>query len=267
MERAIFLIESRAHTDTMGSPARARVECMVNPSEVVLRRTAGVVPQRSLAPALGADDAYDDPLLLTGGGRTELFLELLFDLTMSGQANPVADVRELTAHFWELTRSRAGTDDENLPRVRFIWGRAWNFLAVIAALSERLEHFDSGGAPRRSWLRMQLLRVADRVEPMLGSDAEPILDEEQEEQLAQDGDEETGDDLIELHRAADRGEVLPSEQDAEPAPSTWLMELAERVLGSASRWREIASQNDVEDPLCVPPGTVLRVSTNRIGAP
>jgi hypothetical protein len=40
-----------------------------------------------------------------------------------------------------------------------IWGKSWNIPGIVVAVAERLEHFTAAGVPRRSWLRLRLLRV------------------------------------------------------------------------------------------------------------
>ena len=46
---------------------------------LVVSRTAGIIPERTLSGAFSRRGAADAPLLYTAGGRTELHLELLFD--------------------------------------------------------------------------------------------------------------------------------------------------------------------------------------------
>src|SRR5262249_57036441 len=67
-------------------------------------------------------------------------------------------------------RARLGGLAENIPvedgygrppLARFIWGKSWNIPGVIAEVAERLEWFTPEGIPRRSWLRMRMLRVAE----------------------------------------------------------------------------------------------------------
>jgi hypothetical protein len=127
---------------------------------VVLRRRAGLrarQPAGAPAPDLPRGD---DPLLFTGGGTTELLLDLLFDVSLADPAAAVEDVRALTGPLWRLAEAADLVDGYGRPPlVRFVWGKAWNFPGVVAAVAERLEHFGEQGAPRRSWLRMRLLRM------------------------------------------------------------------------------------------------------------
>src|SRR5690349_5396755 len=143
MERVAFLIESTGE----------RIGCLLNPETVVVRRWAGVRPRRSLAGALRADPPADDPVLFAGGGITELELELLFDVELAGSSAEVPDVRDLTLPLWRLAEHGEFTAGELRPDVvRFVWGKAWNVPAVVAAVAERFEAFGPDGAPRRSWM-------------------------------------------------------------------------------------------------------------------
>jgi len=96
MERAIFVLES----DNRHLP------CLLNPEGVTIQRTAGVRARALSSGPIVADGSSHDPLLYTDGGRTELTLDLVFDVSLvSGMAQsatpdaaPAAleDVRDLT---------------------------------------------------------------------------------------------------------------------------------------------------------------------------
>ncbi len=111
MERVAFLIEETGE----------RIACMLNPEDMVVRRLAGVRPRRSSGGALTGAGLADDPLLFTGGGMTELHLNLLFDVSLAGSSARVKDVRDLTYPLWQLAENAA--DEQNYgrpPLVRFI---------------------------------------------------------------------------------------------------------------------------------------------------
>jgi hypothetical protein len=150
MERVAFLVEE----------TNERLRCLLNPETLVLRRTAGVRPRQSAAGQVTGIGLADDPLLYTGGGRTELDLDLLFDVTLPGSSVTSEDVRDLTAPLWRLAENSQPTAGASRPPlVRLIWGKSWNIPGIIVAVAERLEHFTAAGVPRRSWLRLRLLRV------------------------------------------------------------------------------------------------------------
>jgi len=209
MERVAFLVERTSE----------RLTCMLNPESLVVRRWAGVRPIRA-----AGGDVIDDPLLQSGGGRTELMVDLLFDVSLADA--PLNDVRQLTRPLWQLS--------ETAGFVRLVWGKTWNVRAVIAAIAERLESFDGDGAPGRSWMRMRLLRVDDDA----AAEPEPLM--------AGTPDE------TQVHEIAPAG--------AEEAPPVMRMdELVYRYYGDPSLWKEIARFNDVDDPLRLPPGSLLRM--------
>jgi hypothetical protein len=150
MERVAFLVEE----------TNERIGCLLNPETLVMRRTAGVRPQRSATGQLTGEGLTDDPLLYTGGGRTELDLDLLFDVTLAGSSISSGDVRDLTRPLWNLTENAARQEGYGQPPlVRFIWGKSWNIPGVIVSVAERLEYFTRDGVPRRSWLRMRMIRA------------------------------------------------------------------------------------------------------------
>ncbi len=151
MERVAFLIEE----------TNERLRCLLNPETLVLRRTAGVRPRQSATGQVTGSGLADDPLLYTGGGRTELDLDLLFDVTLPGSSVTSDDVRDLTAPLWRLAENNQATAGYGRPPfVRLIWGKSWNIPGIVVAVAERLEFFTPAGVPQRSWLRLRMVRTA-----------------------------------------------------------------------------------------------------------
>jgi hypothetical protein len=266
MERAAFLIE-----ESQQRPGGARLSCLLNPNTLVFRRVAGLRPRRSLAGAVTQDGLRDDPLIQTGGGYTELRLDLLFDVNLPGTwlgnlstspgadgtgADNERDVRDLTRPLWELSENqRRPGATAGPPRVLFVWGKkVWDFPAVVAAVAERLENFTAGGVPQRSFLRLRLLRADNGAAPeelpssaLLTIATEPEPESEPPSPL----------------------DVLPL--DEQPPPETYetyvspgypLFLTAFQFFGDASMWEVLADANPDVDPVFVPPGTVLRIPTS-----
>jgi hypothetical protein len=77
MERVMFLIEG----------SEERIACLLNPESLEIRRRAGIQPRRLANGVLGGAGLVDDPLLCTGGGSTELRLDLLFDVSVAGSSH------------------------------------------------------------------------------------------------------------------------------------------------------------------------------------
>ena len=150
MERVYVLVEVMA---------QRRLPCLLNPETLVQRRRAGVQPRRSATGRLTGIGLADDPLLYTGGGYTELALDLLFDVALEDKPQKIENVRTLTQPLWELADTAPEGQNRGQPlMVRFLWGKEWNFLGVVVAVAERLDMFTSEGVPQRSWLRLRLVR-------------------------------------------------------------------------------------------------------------
>jgi len=153
MERVTFLIEQTGE----------QLACLLNPESLVLRREAGVRSRESTAGQLTGAGLTDRPLLFTGGGTTEVELDLLFDVSLAGSSISTRNVRDLTGPLWALAENRAETDYGRPPLVRFLWGKTFNLPGIVVGVAERLERFTSEGIPARSWLRMRFARVDEEA--------------------------------------------------------------------------------------------------------
>lgn len=247
MERVAFLVE----------PDGERIECLLNPATFTLTRQAGVRPRRSLQGLLTGNAEQDDPLLATGGGRTELQLDLLFDVSKQPQPPGVAaneederSVQALTAPLWALAENaeaqggRMGTP----PVVRFVWGKAWNIPAVVVSVAERFEQFTSSGLPQRSWVRLRLLRCAvPPPDPQAALVTEPsgdgsaLSDLTVESLPLQEVQGDLGGD--------DNGDGTTARADL----------LADRLGVLPGAWRRLCELNRVDDPSRLPVGSRLHV--------
>src|SRR5690349_7080966 len=122
MERVAFLVEGTGE----------RIGCLLNPESIIVRRTAGVRPRRSAAGLLTGAALADDPILYTGGGTTEIDLDLLFDVTLPGSSAPTVsstptgarpalpvleDVRVLTGPLRQLAEGPVVTGESPAPPV------------------------------------------------------------------------------------------------------------------------------------------------------
>jgi hypothetical protein len=230
MERVAFLVDRTGE----------RIDCMLNPETVVVRRLAGVRPHATVSGQLVGIRANDDPLLFTGGGRTELTLDLVFDVDLMDTRESPADVRDLTRQLWQLAEN---SDQESgsvrPPMVRLVWGKTWNVPAVIVAVAERFDAFDSTGVPRRSWLRVKLVRVAEATEADAG-DATTTMTTGSASGVA--AVQAIGDGASEPGFSGVRLDLL-----------------ANQALGTPTAWRELAEHNEIDNPLAVTAGTVLAV--------
>ena len=235
MERVAFMVEQTGE----------RIPCMLNPDSVVLRRTAGIQARRNSGGALSRGVLADDPLFYSGGGTTEVLLSLLFDVSLSEAAQKLDDVRTLTRPLFELSQGRAKTSGQaELPLVRFVWGKAWNVLGVVSAVSERLEYFTSEGAPQRSWMRIRMLRVGE-VEEAAQPLAEPIAPT----------------DISPEDISGEESDFYPvtGEGTGENSSTERLDQIAWTKYRNSSWWKLIAAFNNIDDPLNITAGTTLRL--------
>lgn len=205
MERVAFLVDSTGE----------RIDCLINPETLVIRRLAGV--RQAALPGAAVGSGQDDLMMFTGGGRTELVLDLLFDVDLADSAHRPSDVRALTGKLWSLSENAEGRP----PQVRLVWGKRWNLPGVIVSVAERLDAIDSDGTPRRSWMRLKMVRTKE----------EPVS-----------GPARTNQNAVQAVGPAGRFDLLATE-----------------ALGDPSRWRELAEHNDVADPLGLSSGAVLGV--------
>jgi len=243
MERAAFLIESTG----------TRIGCLLNPSTVEIRRVAGVRRRSSTTGPLTGAEMSDDPLLYTGGGSTEVSMELLFDVNLAGSNVQATDVRSLTGPLWDLAENQPAGKLSLSPLVRFIWGLYWNIPGVITAIAQRLEYFAEDGAPRRAWVRLRMLRTN---EPAATPDAVPVPIDPFD--LPETPIESTPPEVaIEAVGAGSDAEV--EDQAAGGSSVLRLDELAHKYFGDPAAWRLIALFNRIADPLHIAAGTLLRI--------
>jgi hypothetical protein len=234
VERVSFLVESSG----------VRLPCLLNPETLVVRRVAGVRPRPSAAGLLTGAGLTDDPLLHTGGGRTELDLDLLFDVTLAGATGE--DVRDLTTPLWNMAENAAASGGpEQSAQVRFVWGKSWNFPSVVVAVAERLENFTPAGVARRSWLRLRLWRV-NETRPRggvadLGSPAPPPPRE------------------VLAGLPPDAYSVRQVNSGTGPAGGERMDTFLARNRIPPQQWKAVADLNGIQDPLRLPAATPLRL--------
>ncbi|WP_432826877.1 hypothetical protein [Dactylosporangium sp. CA-092794] len=233
MERVAFIVDATGE----------RIDCLLNPETFEVQRLAGI-----RTPAAGGDRLVgrgraDDPVRFTGGGRTELVLDMVFDVALVESGPAPQDVRELTGRLWSLAENSAEERGAaRPPLVRLVWGKSWNVPGVVSAIAERFDAFNATGAPGRSWLRLKLLRVD---EPGDGA--------------ARSYDEELARSATAAPAAGRPAAVQAVGGGGGERSGVRIDLLAAEALGSPMRWRELAAHNGVADPLDVTAGSVLAV--------
>ncbi len=234
MERATFLIEA----------TNERISCLLNPEHVVMQRVAGIQSRQSASGQLAGQYRSDDPLLYTGGGRTEITMNLLFDISLAGSSLISEDVRTLTRPLWDLSENKMRRASAPFyaqpPIVRFVWGKAWSVPGVIASISERLEYFNERGMPQRSWIRLLLLRTEE--------------DSVTFDQAGSNTGIVARDVVIPVR---DTAETIIHEVTGAGNSGQRLDEIAQEYYGDATLWSVIATANNVINPNEIIPGTSL----------
>lgn len=237
MERITFLVEE----------TNERLSCMLNPETVVMKRQSGVRPRESLSGLISSNDKGDNPLLFTGAGHTTIELDLVFDVSINGSSIVSEDVRDLTKPIWNLTENHQRRDRLYRPALcRFIWGKSWNIPGVISAVAEKLESFTAEGVPRRSWMRLEMIRMLEQPHSMLT-----------ENELLPESNNQTGLSLLdELNISGPElsnmeTQIDDSNSDIELLNNTFeRVDLkADRLKGDSSCWRDISIELNLENPL------------------
>jgi hypothetical protein len=253
MERVAFLVEETGE----------RIECLLNPETIEVKRSSGIRDQRGSRHRLVGSSQADDPLHFTGGGRTEAQLDLLFDTELVGSSQQPVDVRALTRPLWMLSENSTEQDGRvRPPLVRLVWGKGWNVPGIIASIAERFDRFTDAGLPRRSWLRLLFLRVADDA-----VQAQEQFDVDLADAQAQ---------LVPASMPSGTEPPLAIDDASSPAASVIAIGsgpatddssgvrfdlLAGEALGSPFLWRLMAAHNRIDNPHLVDPGTVLTIPT------
>lgn len=253
MERIAFLIERTGE----------QLSCLLNPENVVVRRAAGVTARGATTGIITGLTMTDDPLIATGGGSTEIDLDLLFDTEIDNELRPrlpaaagdateggvttpliLPDVRDMTRPIWNLAENGETAEGFGAPPlVRMIWGRAWNIPGVVVSVAEKFERFAADGRPQRSWLRLRLKRVDYDV----GAAPPRLPATSQFEPPSLEG--AAGDE--------DRAMRITLTPDENGLPTPRIDEIVAAYYGDPALTHAVLAFNDIADPLDVAEGTIL----------
>jgi hypothetical protein len=119
-----------------------------------------------------------------------------------------------------------------------VLGKEWNVLAVVEALAERFEQFDTSGTPRRSWLSMRLVRVPDPNPPAPENPVQVTIPGAEAAAAAASAP-------AAIHAVIGAG---PSADDGPATGGETLPQIAARYFGGRSAlWRWIADVNVLDD--------------------
>jgi hypothetical protein len=198
-----------------------QIQFLFNPKEYTLsksNRWKGGGTQGN-APDGGSPQKNSPELQFEGGEASSLKMQLFFDTYHPSTKPEIAkDVRKLTGQIWELMyiddKKRDKTQFTRPPKVTFMWGKTWEFEAVVESISQQFTMFLPDGTPVRAILDVSFRQVKDELQ-----------------QLAQNP---TSGGL--------GGERIWTVGEGDS-----LARIAHETLGSAAHWRVIAEANQIGD--------------------
>ena len=200
-----------------------RIECLFNPKEYTFAKqntwekkkvTGSNMPQ----------------VTFSGGQPTTLQMELFFDTYAVASDGQAKDVRkEYTDKIWKLMMVEDKLKDKKNkkgrpPTVRFQWGSAWSFNAVITSIQQKFTLFMPNGTPVRATLTVAFEQVKDDA------------------QLAPQNPTSGG---------------MGGERFWTVVEGDTLQWISFKEYGDATRWRLIADANNLPGVRHLQPGTTL----------
>ena len=189
------------------------IQCLFNPNEYSISKSNSwkeKSTRRSNVPRLE----------FTGGGPTELKLELFFDTYEKG-----GSARDYVKKIISLTQiSQSGSGDPEPPRCMFSWGTNFEFEAVITNVSARFTLFRPDGTPVRATVSLTLKECKD---PGVQKRQNPT------------SQGTTGHKVWVVR------------------PGDTINGIAATEYGDPTVWRVIADANDLDNPMDLRPGQIL----------
>lgn len=173
----------------------------------------------------------DSPIVQFVRGQTEkLTLDLFFDSTEDGTDDAAKPVTGKTDLFYQLMKIDPTTHAP--PVLLFTWGGTafpgstrQGFKCVVASVRQQYTLFSPSGMPLRAKLTVELREYRTLAEQL--------------DQLSLQSADHTKADVV------GEGDTITA--------------IAWRAYGDPGDWRRIADANGIEDPLSVPPGSILRI--------
>lgn len=211
-----------------------QLEVQFNPTELSYSKAAQL--------AEIAIPGLDSPVLqFIRGGAETLSVELLFDTTDGGMGDGAQSVTEKVDGFYQLVKQNQDTHAP--PRCRFSWGQPlpgpasvsglepsseasnapfW-FTCLVESVERRFVLFSPQGIPLRARVAVKM-REYKTVEQMVAY----------------------------LHSADHTQWRVLKRRDR-------LDQISSDAYDTPSEWRRIAEENDIDNPLQLTPGTILRI--------
>lgn len=210
----IEILDAELVGGTRGLPQKFTVQ--FNPTE--FQRNKGAQIAEVGIPGL------DSPILQFVRGQNErLTVNLFFDTTADGMGEGATDVQTMTGLFYQLVKIQPETHAP--PRVRFTWGKAIDFTAVVESVQQTFNLFSPDGIPLRATLAVTFREnrsLRDQINELRWQSS----------------------DHTKVH-VVQRGETLSS--------------IAAKEYQNPSAWRPIADANQIYSPGQLRPGMTLRI--------
>ncbi len=195
-------------------------KCMFNPTDYTVARSNHWDENR----VTGRDVPQ---LAFTGGGSSQMTMQLLFDVS----EEPNGNVRTYVDRLWSMSLIDPNNKNQVTKRARpplcqFVWGNNWTFIAVIASVSVRYTLFNESGVPVRATADVTFQEAKDF----------------------------TPEKPTNPSSYATPGHKLRSVRPFDTLPL-----IAHEEYGNPTLWRHIAEDNHIEDPLDLSPGQILSI--------
>lgn len=206
----------------------SRIECWFNPSQYSIVKSNTWTTRSAAGASL--------PSAQFGGGNPrELTVDLLFD------AGPDGDVSGATDRLFQMMEVDPGLEKgaarkARPPTLKLSWGAFLSFTAVCRQLDVQFTLFRGDGTPTRASATLRLVQV-------------------EKDQRSGRGTAPPGQNPTTRSDARLRAHVV-REGDS-------LQSIAYEHYGDATRWRPIAEQNGIDDPLRLPRGRSLSIPLER----
>lgn len=220
-------------------PSDWRLEVQFNPTDLTFNKTAQF--------AEIAIPGLDAPVQqFVRGGTETLSLELFFDTTDDGMAKNATSVTTLTDQFYQLVKQDRETHAP--PKCLFVWGPPplqqaaevvnsfwvsfapfW-FTCIVESIDRKFLLFSPEGIPLRARLTVKLREY------------------------------QTVEQMVSRLKSADhtKARVLKRKER--------LDQLSATEYETPAEWRRIAEENEIDNPLKIAPGTILRLPPMRPGS-
>jgi nucleoid-associated protein YgaU len=184
------------------------------------------------------------------GGTETLSLELFFDTTDEGMAKKTKNVTELTDKFYQLVKQNSNTHAP--PKCRFGWGQPSYAAGFAGALDFQGKKLAQDVSHVTSWFTC-IVESIDRKFLLFSTEGVPL----RARLTLKLREYQTVEQMIAKLNSADhtKSKVLKRRER--------LDQISAKEYETPSEWRRIAEENEIDNPLKIAPGTILRLPPMR----